>query len=588
MDAVAEIKSRLSIEDLVSQYVQLKKKGRTLVGLCPFHNDTHPSFTVSPEKGIAYCFACQTGGDIFSFYQAIEGVDFREALRDLAEKTGVEIKHTREASLPKDEKERLRACLDAALRFFREKLREHTSAQEYVRERGIPPELMQEFELGYAPDSFSDTYQMLLKEGFSRSEVVTAGLGIQKDLAEGRIYDRFRNRLIFPIRDHQGNLVAFGGRTLGDDDAKYINSAESPLYHKASVLYGLHAAKEPAREEKRLVLVEGYFDALACRRIGVRNVVAVCGTALTEEHVKLMKRYAETVLLALDSDRAGMQAAERAFPLLARAGITVHAVTLPGKDPDEAVKVDPDAVSKLLREGGKPYLDLVFEEVRTSDPRSSQSKRVAVERVLPLIASLQLAIEQEHELTHFAEVLGVTETALRHDFANISDQEHGSPSDRGRAGAVGLPVQKREGFSAAEVVLGLLLVHPRLRHAISELIPPEGEFANALYVAVKDAPGEVAVLENLVLPEPHRERATILLLYLEHHGFLEWSEGFALREIRMNMARANREILQRKLAEITQKLQDARKAGSTAEEEKLRTQYQQVLKLAKMAAMQPR
>ncbi|MFH0851200.1 MAG: DNA primase, partial [Candidatus Peregrinibacteria bacterium] len=341
MDEVSEIKSRLPIEQLVAQYVQIKKKGRGFVALCPFHNDSHPSLQISPDKGIAYCFACQKGGDIFKFYQEIEKVDFREALKDLAEKTGVKIEErSAKVALPKDEKERLRACLEAAAAFYRAQLKSSPVAQAYIVRRHVPAEQIEQFGLGFAPDSFSATYEHLLKAGFSRSEIVAAGLGVQKDLSEGRIYDRFRNRLMFPITDHQGNLVAFGGRAVGEEDAKYVNSSEGPLYSKSHVLYGLHYAKDAIRDHKSVLMVEGYFDLLACHKVGCTNVVAVSGTALTEQHVKLLKRYAETAVLCLDQDRAGRDAAERAFTMLAREGFHVSAVTFAEKDPDEAANAD--------------------------------------------------------------------------------------------------------------------------------------------------------------------------------------------------------------------------------------------------------
>lgn len=341
MDSVAEIKMRLPIEQLVAQYCQLTKKGRNFVCLCPFHNDSHPSLLVSPDKGIAYCFACRSGGDIFSFYQKIEGCDFPQAIRELAEKTWVKIQERPfMGAVKKDEKDRARECVHAALRLYRDHLKQSPAAQEYLRNRGVTQEQIEQFAIGVAPNSFSATYEELLKQGFSRKEILAAGLGIQKEIREERIYDRFRNRLMFPISDAQGNLVGFGGRTLGDDgssglttgSAKYINSSDGILFHKSGILYGMHHAKDAVREKGRALLVEGYFDVLACHRVGVTHTVATCGTALTAEHVKLLKRYTETVTLCLDSDQAGQDAMERAFLLLSKEGVHVETVILPGKE----------------------------------------------------------------------------------------------------------------------------------------------------------------------------------------------------------------------------------------------------------------
>ena len=353
MDAVSEIKARLPIDELVGSYCQLQKKGKQFLALCPFHNDTKPSLTVSPDKGIAYCFACSSGGDIFSFYQQIEGVDFVQALKDLAEKTGVDLpKRSAEPCIKKDEKESIRNCLEKALEFYRSQLNENENAKKYMEARKMGKDMIDKFEIGYAPDSFDATYSYLLKAGHSRSEIVKAGLGIQKELQEERIYDRFRNRIVFPIRDHNGHLIGFGGRTIGNDDAKYINSPDGPLYNKSIALFGINLAKESIRKSKNVVLVEGYFDVTAFHRIGIENVVAVSGIALTEQHVNILKRYTDKVTLCLDNDASGIQAAERAYMLCKARELNVKTLILPaGKDPDECVTLVPDDLKKALEEG---------------------------------------------------------------------------------------------------------------------------------------------------------------------------------------------------------------------------------------------
>ena len=579
MDEVSEIKARLPIEQLVGQYCQLKKKGRTLVALCPFHNDSHPSLQVSPDKGIAYCFACRKGGDIFKFYQEIEKVDFKQALRDLADKTGVKLQeHSERVSLPKDEKERLRACIESAQAFFVAQLQSTPAAQEYVQRRKVPAEQIAFFGLGYAPDSFSATYEHLLKQGFSRSEIVAAGLGVQKDLNDGRIYDRFRNRLTFPIFDHQGNLVAFGGRAVGEEDAKYVNSAEGPLYNKSAVLYGLHWARDAVRERKAVIIVEGYFDLLACHKVGCKNVVAVSGTALTEQHVKLLKRSADTAVLCLDQDRAGRDASERAFLLLAREGFQVQAVTLEAKDPDEAALAQPDVLKQILLDGGMPYLDFVLEDMKKGDTSSVQGKRAILQRLLPLLDALASSVEQGHYIARIAAAIGATETAVRDDLkrlprfsASVSDAAESTTHDAS------------DHFSPIEITLGLFLVYAQHRALLPELIPPEEGFEFALYEAIKSAPAGKTDVTTLALTPEQRERTAILQLFCEMHGFQDWSDSLALREIRKNCQRANRITLRLKQLKIAERLKEAHVEGRTMEEAQLSTQYQQVLKLAKMA-----
>ncbi|MDD3896542.1 MAG: DNA primase [Candidatus Peribacteraceae bacterium] len=581
MDPVEEIKSRLPIEELVGQYRQLTKKGRNFVCLCPFHNDTHPSMVVSPDKGIAFCFACNTGGDIFSFYQSIEGVDFRQAIKDLAERTGVELPQALPvAKESKDEKERLRSCLEEALTFFRGQLTKSEKAKLYLHDRKIPAEQIEQFALGYAPDSFSATYEHLLKAGFSKSEIIKAGLGVQKDLKEGKIYDRFRNRLIFPIHDARGQLAGFGGRTLGEDDAKYINSSEGPLYNKSEILYGLHHAKEALREKKTVLMVEGYFDVLACHRVGIANVVAVSGTALTEKHVRMIKRSCETVTLCLDQDRAGKDAAERAFYLCNAAGLLVQSVRIPQKDPDEAANTAPELLRQLLTDGGVPYIVHVMEELREKGISSVAEKRDALRRLLPLINAVPSAVEQGGYVAEAALLLGTTETALREDMRSAEAPVKEPDAVPERQASEGAKV-----FSCAEIALGLFLLYPQHRLLLDQLIEPIDGFAAALYAALREIPADqkdVAV-HALNLSDTDRERASILLLYCEQHEFGRWSDALALREIRNNCAHANQQLLKQKQREITQKLVQARSEGKRAEEENLSNQYYQLLKLAKIS-----
>lgn len=599
MDPVSEIKARLPIEQLVGQYVQMKPKGRNFVSLCPFHNDKHPSFLISPDKGIAWCFACNSGGDIFSFYQKVENVDFPQAIRELAERTGVPLpKRGAEPVTDKDEKERLRSCVEAAQKFFRKNLASSELATKYLEKRGVAAALMETFGMGYAPDSFSDTYQYLLKEGFSRKEIIAAGLGIQKELSEERIYDRFRNRLMFPISDIQGRIVAFGGRTLGEDDAKYINSSEGPIYRKSGILFGLHMAREAIRENKRVVMVEGYFDVVACHKVGITNVVAVSGTALTEEHARILKRGADAVVLCLDADRAGQEAAERAFHILSKEGILVLAAELTAKDPDEAAQADAEDLKKRITDGAKPYLDLVLGQMRSQNLSKPEDRRHALQRVLKLLSALPTAVERQQYLAPFAALFGTTETALKEDLGRVQTSP-AQIADGGARHAVSLPSAvpasaSKMLFSPAEIALGLFVLYPRLRNLLPELIAPEDPFGSALYEVLKNAQdAEVGALHGsttlttgakpLPLPPDHAERLSVLLLFCEQHGFHEWSENLAAGEIRRNCQQANRTTILVKQRDVMAKLVVARKEGKTVEEAQLSTQYQQILKLSKMA-----
>lgn len=580
MDSVAEIKLRLPIEQLVGQYCQLQKKGRNFVCLCPFHNDSNPSFLVSPDKGIAYCFACRSGGDVFSFYQKIENVEFPQALRELAEKAGVVLEDApKVASVKKDEKERIRECLHAAVAIYRSRLPESKNAVTYLQKRGIPQEQIEQFEIGAAPDSFSATYDELLKRGFSKREILGAGLGVQRDLKDEHIYDRFRNRLMFPIHDAQGMIVGFGGRTLGDDDAKYINSSDGPLFHKSTVLFGMHHARDNIREQKRALLVEGYFDVLACHRVGATHAVATCGTALTESHGKLLRRYADTVTLCLDSDRAGKEAMERAFLVLCALGMHVEAVVLSDKDPADALLADAAALKQALA-SAKPYLDTVIEELRRADLSSPLERRNALKRLLPLLNAIPSSVERRDYLVKVASLFQTTEAALEADMTSSARETVVSAPK-----AEGTLASSDDLFSTIELALGMFFSYPQLRYLLAELIEPDDGLAAALYKALKAVPTEEKIdPQSLPLEPEDREKLGVLLLYCEHHGFSEWSEGMAIREIRKNCKRANKDMLHRKQEELTHRLVEASRDGKVTEQAQLQHQYQQVLLLLKMAS----
>lgn len=583
MDAIAAIKARLSIEDLVGSYCTLQKKGRHFIALCPFHNDSKPSLLVSPDKGIAYCFACQSGGDIFSFYQKIEGADFVQALKELAERTGVELDHHALQRGPKkDEKDRARQCLGAALLFYREQLKQSLPTLAYLRTRNVPEEQIAQFEIGLAPDSFSATYEYLLKQNFSRTEILQAGLGVQRELQQERIYDRFRNRLMFPIHDAQGHLVGFGGRTLASDDAKYVNSSDGPLFHKSSILYALHHAKEAIREKGKVMLVEGYFDVLACHRVGITNAVATCGTALTEQHAKTLKRYAETAVLCMDQDRAGQEAMERSFPILSTVEMHVEVVVLPGKDPSETLASDPKLLQTLL-EAPVPYLDSMLRQLQLQDLSEPAARRDALHRVLRLLNALPFMVEREEYIRKAAAAFQTTETALQQDLLRVREQPRApvvkqQPLSSAKAKELPNP------FSTAEIVLGMFFFYPSLLHLLTEFIAPVDGFAKALFDSLRALPATQSItLDILALGIQDRERAAILWVYCEHHGFADWSQSMAVREIRKNCVAANREMLRAKQQDITRKMLLARSSGEKADEALLQNEYQEVLKLMKMA-----
>ncbi len=584
MDAKDEIKLRLPIDQLVAQYCQLKRKGKSFVALCPFHNDSKPSLLVSPDKGIAYCFACQSGGDIFSFVQKIEGIDFPAALKLLAEKTGIELPRegmrSAKPAVSKDEKQRIRECLEAAQKFYVAKLVSAKIASEYVLKRGVTTELLEQFGIGYAPDSFSETYDHLLKAGFSRAEIIASGLGVQKEISEQRIYDRFRHRILFPISDPQGAIIGFGGRTMGDSDAKYVNSPESPLYNKSAVLFGLFQARDAIRATHRVVLVEGYFDAIAAHKAGVKNVVAVSGTALTEEHVKIIKRYADEVVLCLDQDNAGQLAAGRAFDLLAKAQLTILSVTLPAKDPDELVQRDQSLFLKIITETAIPYLDAVISRLKSLPDRMEPTGKKRIAEVLfPLLESLPTSVELRAYLDKAAQEFGVVTSELSADFRAFTSSTpvlrkvERNPTSVGEAP-----------FSCAELCLGLCLIYPGTRTLLGELIPLEDSSLEAVRKGIVFASVEqetLSVLSLIELDPVLRERLQVLALYCEEN-FPQWGESLASKEVKKMCMAANRGLVVQRQVKLITELKEARAANRPDEEARILSQYQQLLKLTQM------
>lgn len=416
-DAVARIKERLAIEDVVSQYVKLTKAGMSYKARCPFHSEKTPSFIVSPDRGTYHCFGCGAGGDIFTFVQEIEGVDFKGALKMLADRAGVPLDEWRpESGTHKDEKDRLFEVMESAAEFFEASLTESHPARTYLHERGLIDATIKNFRIGWAPDEWHALSTHLKRGGFSERELLSAGLTKEGDKGN---YDRFRSRIMFPINDTAGRVVAFSGRIFGedttkDDVAKYMNSPETPLFHKSRILYGFDRAKQAIRKHQFAILVEGQMDLVAVHQAGWPNAVAVSGTALTEEHLALIRRFVENLLLALDSDSAGIAAARKSARLALRAGMDVKVARLTGgKDPADIIVHDgKEAWAEAVRKAQHivDFLLVVYGE-ETKDSRA-YIKRVEKE-VLPFVADIKSPLDREHFIRRIAERLGVSEESVR-------------------------------------------------------------------------------------------------------------------------------------------------------------------------------
>lgn len=414
-DTVQRVKEKLSIVDVVSPYVKLTRAGKNYKGLSPFNKEKTPSFFVSPERGTYYCFSSSQGGDMFSFIEKMEGLDFKGALKVLAEKAGVPLEEYRGGSAQdKSKTDRLREAMAHAEAFFTRSLDEKGSAYEYARSRGLTEETIRTWGLGYAPDAWRSLLEALAQEGFTVPELLAAGLVKEADGKPGTYYDRFRNRLMFPIRDAAGRTVAFTGRALSpDDQAKYLNSPETELFKKSQVLFGMNLAKDAIRSRGFALLVEGQFDLILSHQIGFGNAIALSGTALSREHLGLVKRYAENLMLMLDADRAGLAASAKNAMAALASGMRVKAVRIAeGKDPADLAVADPAAFVESIK-NAQPVVEF-FLSVLSEKEKDSHRLVLTVERiVLPLIAAMQSSMEKEHFVGVVARSLGLTPEAVR-------------------------------------------------------------------------------------------------------------------------------------------------------------------------------
>jgi DNA primase len=480
MDEVVEIKQRLEIAEVVGAYVPLKQSGRNLKAPCPFHQEKTASFMVSPEKGIYHCFGCGEGGDIFSFVQKMEGLDFRGALEMLARKAGVELKERRgDNSAARKLQARLLDAHELAVKYFQASLVQNQKALDYVvKKRGLNRETIKTFQIGYAPDSWEALTGWLRKKGFTAAELLQAGLAGQK---EGRstVYDLFRGRIMFTICDREGRPVGFTGRVLDDSVPKYLNTPQTPLYDKSQLIFGLHLAKEAVRQSDEVVLVEGQMDVVASHQAGVKQVVAASGTALTVDHLRTLSKLTKNIKLAFDADRAGLAATERAIEMGQRLGLTLNMVVLPDgvKDADELISQDVEAWRQAIL-GAKYIVDYLFERFeRDFDLTTAVGKRGYAERLAANLRRLGDPVEQDHYVKLLAEKTGTSEEAVR---AKITGEDKGAQSsNREHVAKPGVEVARRavvqaEGRPSARVVLeeellGLTLAYPSTRICLDDL-----------------------------------------------------------------------------------------------------------------------
>jgi DNA primase len=559
-DSVDQVRERLDIVDLIGQHVNLRKSGRNFKGVCPFHQEKTPSFIVFPDSQTFHCFGCGAGGDAFNFVMQLDHLDFRGALEQLAARTGVELKPAGPPPAPEvvERNQRLLDINARAANWFSHVLwqtRQGAAGRDVLERRGVDRPTAERFQLGYAPESWDALIRYMSERDVKSDELISAGLAIERE--GGGSYDRFRDRLIFPIHDKDGRVIGFGGRAMGDAQPKYLNTPQTSLFDKGSNLYALHLAQEAIRRTRDVIVVEGYMDAIAAHQHGFENVVASMGTALTSAQVRLVRRSVDRILLALDSDAAGQMATIRGLDVLREglaeadrptadaAGLVrfertlktdIRIVQLPiGKDPDELIRKDVDGWKQAI---ASPvplvdfYIDTVIGDSRTLGPRD---KSEIVQRLSPVLREIGDRIVQAHYVSEVAKRLQVNESLI----LTATPQRQTSPSRRRAPDPVQAP---RKIASSEEHLFALLLRHPLVLGPLTAEIP-ESEVVDARRVeilrALKATAPETTEAALDALEDDTRSHAESLLVLISDRPLSQ--SGQARREAQWALRRLRKE-----------------------------------------------
>ncbi len=463
-DLLEQVRGANPIYDVVSDYVSLKKSGRNYMGLCPFHGEKTPSFTVNQERQIFHCFGCGEGGNVIGFIMKREGLSFPEAVRFLAGRRGIALpEYSPGRSVEKGLKERLLEANAAAAGLFKANLLGPSGRQAlaYLERRSIATATREEFGIGWAIPGRDVLFRELTKKGFTQQELLQAGLAAQRET--GGVTDRFRGRVVFPIHDVTGRVVAFGGRLLADGEPKYLNSPETPLYHKSNVLYGLNRSKDAIRREGVGIIVEGYFDLITAVQAGVANVVATSGTALTDGHAELMRRFAERWVVVFDGDAAGIRAAKRSLEVFVAHGLFARGVLLPGgADPDSFIREQGAAAFRGLVEKAEDLMDFFLRRTLQEHRIDTiEGKVAAVRETVPLIAKVRERVAQADYVARAARSLGVKEEVLWSEVRGLGGSGGRIAAGAGATAPAKAPPQGQAKMPRAEEdLVKALLAHP--------------------------------------------------------------------------------------------------------------------------------
>jgi DNA primase len=570
-DAKEEVRARLNIEDVIGEYVQLKRAGRNFKGLSPFSGEKTPSFFVSPDKHIWHDFSSNKGGDIFSFVMEAEGMDFREALEHLARKAGVDMTQF-ESKNSQDlarRKKRLLEAHELAANYYQHSLLRNQHALEYVfKKRGLSKEIVQEFMIGYAPTTGDALVQFLTKKGFSKRELADAGL---TNRFGG---DMFRGRMTVPLMDPTGQVIGFTARILADDPnaPKYLNTPQTLLYDKGRHVFGLSQAKEAIRKNDYAVVVEGNLDVVSSHQAGIKQVVATAGTAMTENHLRALRRLSGNVRLAFDGDKAGIAATERAIPIASEVGIELTIITLPddAKDPDELIQKDVQLWQKAIA-AAQPAVDWILEQYSSrEDITTAAGKRLFTTAGLAVVRGLSDPIEREHYEKKIARMVGSSLEAVQAKLASGS-----KPQVKELRPVVASAENSAPVYDHIDTVLGLALLTPRSHDLFAELdtdiLATEPQKAIALYLAAPHDPLGEETPKGL---QNFDDYVKIILIRAEKR-YGNWNENDQYLEIAKLLRQYKSEHEKQRLE---QQIHEAEYQGNSTEVERLRAQHYELIK----------
>lgn len=582
MDQKDEVKSKVDIVELISSYIPLKKAGRNFSGLCPFHSEKTPSFMVSAERQVFKCFGCAEGGDVFSFLQKIEGYDFPEALGELAKRAGVTLRAYKPTGATQY-KEKILEINELARKFYSYVLLKHKKgeiARKYLEKRGISPDLWKKYSLGFAPDGWENTISFLKKRNFSVGDVAASGLIIAKERSTDKsYYDRFRNRLIFPIKDSRGVTLGFSGRVIEAGEPKYLNSPETEVFHKGSLLYGLDVARDAIREANETLLVEGEFDVLSAREAGIKNVVASKGTALSDKQIAVLSRLCEKVALCFDTDLAGDRASRRGIELMDMAGLTVHVVRLGEyKDPDEFCQKDAEGFKKAIKGAVNIYDYFIDSALARFDAAAADGKKKIGAEILPILSKITDDLVRAHYVSKLSKVLDLD--------VNLVAAAVEKRQENVGASGVSVPVGDsgtKVGLTLEENFLALILLADQISKAFLEKLS-EADFekkeASRFWGWLRDTirASKTRNTDKLLANLPKDLIGFVDNLYLVNVGGEFIDQDDLEKELVKISDRIKGNSLKRKLAEISAKIKKAEEGADTRTLDALSLEFNKISK----------